>query len=120
MLLTVEHHTGACLEDVRVLTQQTRVLADLRAAPARHQHDLDPGTQTRLHRTHAIEADRTVAAVQQRGAAAEQGAVEIDVGAAHAQTLASGGRSSGAPPTPCRRPSCSRRRAIVASTVLAI
>ena len=42
-------------------------------------HDLDVGPQARLDRAHALERERALAVVQQRGAAAEQRAVEVEV-----------------------------------------
>jgi hypothetical protein len=77
MLLAVEDEAGARLEDERGLPKQTGVLVDLRPPPARHQHDLDVGAQTGLHRADAVERHLTLAVVQQRGASAEQRAVEI-------------------------------------------
>ena len=105
--------------------EQPRVLGHLGAPPAGHQHDLHLGPQARLHRPHAVDADPALAVVQQRGAAAEQRAVEVEVQAARrSETLTSSARAptqrralARAPRrAACSRPSCAhaprdRRRA---------
>ena len=105
----------------------------LGAAAARHQHDLDAGAQAGLHRAHALDRDVALAVVQQRGAAAEQRAVEVEVEAAHAvgargahaavreaSAGAAGVDGPGAAGRARSRPPARRRAAIVASTVRAI
>jgi hypothetical protein len=79
VLLALEHHARAGLEDERALAEQARVLLHLRTAATGHQHDLHVGAQARLHRSHPVDRDRPLAVVQQRGAAAEQRAVEVQV-----------------------------------------
>src|SRR5262249_8421536 len=75
--------------DVGRLAEQARVLHHLCLAAAREDHDLDLGPVARLQRAHGIEAEAAIGVAQQRGARAEQGAVEVDVYAAeHARESA--------------------------------
>ena len=97
VLLAVQHHARAGLEDVGALAEQPRVLEHLRAPAPGHQHDLHARAQARLHGAHAVDRHRSLAVVQQRGAAAEQRAVEVEVQAADAHAtlrLANGGGRS--------------------------
>ncbi len=104
VLLTLEHQAGTRLVDEGGLAEQPRVLLDLGPPATRHQDDLHVGSQAGLDRTHAVERDRSLAVVKQRGSPPEQGSVEVQVeaarraGRAHGTlSEASAGRSSGAP-----------------------
>ena len=99
VLLPVEHEARAGLEDVGPAAEQARVLGHLGAPAARHEHDLHVCAQARLDRARAVDRDRPLAVVHERGAAPQQRAVQVEIQAArtHArETLASGGRSTGA------------------------
>ena len=81
--LTVDDEPGAGLEDECRLTDHARVLVHLDSSAAAEDHDLNVRPVARLQRAHGVEAEAPVLAAQQRGAGAEQGAVEIYVDAAH-------------------------------------
>src|SRR5215218_8549899 len=80
--LAVDHQPGPRLEDVGARPDDAGVLEHLRAAPARVKDDLGLSARARLQRPHPDGRERPLAVAQQRRAASEQRAVEIDVQAA--------------------------------------
>ena len=81
--LPVEHDPAAHLEDVAGRPEEPGVLVELRAAPARVEDDLDARPVARLERPGAEQREGAVRIAQERGAGAEQRAVEIAEEAAH-------------------------------------